>query len=479
MSNRELDIYNYLLKYETFTKKDYEDLCNEYGKDKVSEFINNFVEKADNTLNQNEIDNFLSKYSILFDEAANINNEETTVKEYIDLNGKLPEIVTQYLRNMDGVKLFTVEEEKAIFTKFSNLKEELSIITIQDTSIIDIDYASIFMSIKDERQIKALIKLYKANYAPKGTNYYEKVLNSKKDRDIIEKYLKLYTRTNHVLSSKELTTNFKEINFNKYNLLDSEEFDRQLNDLTEFLTLFKKIQYSNLRLVFSIAKKYAVKRGSLLDFIQEGNINGLTKAILRFDINKGYKFSTYANWWIMQSVTRYSKNNGDTIRKPVHMGEKIAKYKRAYERLMMTLGRDPSKEELSEATGFTIDECLEIEKVSLEPASLDTPVGEEEKTRLMDFVSTDELVDEETVEEKYEKKALKEAIEKVLENLKPKEAEILRLRFGMNDSGDTMTLGDIGEIYGITRERVRQIEMKALKKLRQPNNAKYLKDFTE
>ena len=472
MNNKEQEIYNYLLTIETFTKKEYENLCNEYGKTRVSEFINNFSIVAEKSLTQQEIDRFLNKYSLLFEEETNINNQE-----FRRLNSKLPETVTQYLRSMEGIKLFTVEEERAIFSRLNIVLKELSIININEkTLVVNIDYPSIFMSIKNEKQIKELIKLFKASYFPKGTNYYEKVLNSKQDRDIIEKYLKLYSKSNQALSKKELTINFKELEFNEYRMLDENEYEKQINYLIEFLTLFREIQYSNLRLVVSIAKKYVQKKDDFTDYIQEGNINGLNKAILKFDINKGYKFSTYASYWIMQSITRYSQSQG-TIRKPVHMAEKIRKYKQTYAKLLMELGREPEKKELIEATGFTENECLTIEKAIIEPTSLDSPVGEEDKSSLLDFVSIDDLVDDETVEEKFEQKILREAIEKVLETLKPKEAEVIRLRFGLNDNGKTLTLGDIGEIYGITRERVRQIEAKALKRLRQPNIAKYIKDF--
>ena len=471
MSNKEQEIYNYLLKFKTFTKKEYEELCNEYGKDNISKFINDFVSKADENLNQQEIDKFLNKYAILFDEETETNNQTIN-----SLNSKLPEAISQYLRSMDGIKLFTVEEERNIFTKLKAVLQELSIITIDDkNSIINIDYPTIFMSIKDERQIKLLIKLFKKSYAPEGTNYYEKILNAQKDRDIIEKYLKLYNRLEHIPLKETLTSNFKEIDFNEYQLLDEAEYDKQLNDLIEFLTLFKEIQYSNLRLVFSIAKRYSQKRDEFADLIQEGNINGLTKAILKFDINKGYKFSTYANWWIMQSITRYSQSQG-TIRKPVHMAEKIRKYKNIYGNLQMQLGRNPERNEIIEATGFTDNECLVIEKAILEPTSLDTPVGEEDKSSLMDFVATDDLADEEDIEEQYEKKAMKEALEKVLKTLTPREEDVIKLRFGLDD-GIPLTLEDIGKKYKVTRERVRQIEAKALRKLRKPSNAKYIKDF--
>ena len=473
MNNTEQEIYNYLLKFENFTKKEYQDLCTEYGKEAIFDFINNFLSNTDKKLSPEEIDQFLKKYQILFDEENGLNDPN---QDFTGFNGKLPENVTQYLNSMNGINLFTIEEEKNAFTEFSKARKELTIITINDNNIIDIDYASIFMSIKDETQIKLLIELFKTSYHPKGTLLYEKILNSKKDRNIIEKYLKLYSELDHVPSPEDLTMNFKEIKFTKYHIMESEEFASQINNLIIFFTLFKKIQYANLRLVFSIAKRYAQRKGEFLDFIQEGNINGLTKAILRFDVKKGYKFSTYASWWIMQAVTRYSKNQG-TIRKPIHMAEKIQKYKQAFAKFLMINGREPKIDEICEVTGFTEEECRTIERISLEPASLNTSIGEDKDSSLMDFISADELVDEESIEEQYEIKAKREAIETVLSNLTPKEENIIRLRFGLNDDGIEMTLEQIGDIYGITRERVRQIEAKALRKLRSPKNAKYIKDF--
>ena len=472
MNDRDQEIYNQLLTYKVFTEKEYQDLCNKYGKERIFEFVNYFVSKANQILDSQEIDNFLKNYSILFE-------DETELSDYEQNNSsfKLSETISQYLKSISETKLLTVEEEKEIFTDFNNLYQELSIINILDTAAIEIDYASLFMSIKDERQIKSLIKLYNASYAPKGTTYYEKILNSKNDRETIEKYLKLYNKENCVLSPRELTTNFKEIDFNKYKLLDKNDYDKQIEYLISFLTIFKKIQYANLKLVFSIAKRYTKKRGDILDFIQEGNINGLTKAILRFDIRKGYKFSTYASWWIMQAVTRYSKNYGSLIRKPVHMTEKIQKYKQVYARLLIEKGREPTKEELCEGTGFTIAECLDIEKISMEPTSLDVTIGEDDSSTLLDFVPSEDATNEDSVEEQYEKKALREAIEKVLVNLTPREETVIRLRFGLNPEQKVMTLGDIGDMYGITRERIRQIEIKALSKLKKPKNAKIIKDF--
>ena len=301
--------------------------------------------------------------------------------------------------------------------------------------------------------------------------------------DPVRMYLKEIGKVPLLTADEEVTlaTSMSEGNLAKERLAEIEENNEHISaeEQAELETLVKqgenskqKLAEANLRLVVSIAKRY-VGRGMLfLDLIQEGNL-GLIKAVEKFDYTKGYKFSTYATWWIRQAITRAIADQARTIRIPVHMVETINKVIRVSRQLLQELGHDPSAEEISEEMGMPVDKVREILKIAQEPVSLETPIGEEEDSHLGDFIP-DEGASEPSEAASFT--LLKEQLVDVLSTLTPREEKVLKPRFGIED-GRTRTLEEVGKEFNVTRERIRQIEAKALRKLRHPSRSKKLKDF--
>lgn len=293
------------------------------------------------------------------------------------------------------------------------------------------------------------------------------VNNYENDKDLYEQLIK------EINMDDPVKMYLKDIG--RVTLLSSEEEIELAKKMEEGdKTAKMRLSEANLRLVVSIAKRYVGRGMSFLDLIQEGNL-GLMKAVEKFDYRKGYKFSTYATWWIRQAITRAIADQARTIRIPVHMVETINRQVRVSRMLLQKLGREPSPSEIAEEMQISVSKVMEIQKIAQDPVSLETPIGEEEDSHIGDFLEDESAI---APSDTVAFNMLKEQLISVLDTLTPREEKVLRLRYGLDD-GRPRTLEEVGKEFNVTRERIRQIEAKALRKLRHPSRSKRLKDFIE
>lgn len=403
--------------------------------DDLKNLIKETADALGGTLSQDDLDAFLTKYD-LDDESA-----EELLQFITD-----SQIVIE-----DGLDILDVDDEELlkgeVVGDLEDLEglEDLNLDEGFDEEVPDLDFVGDF-----DMMTTDTVNMYSEDEEDDNTQLGSNV----KINDPVKMYLKEIGRV-------ELLNHEEEIDLAK-RILDGDEDAK------------KKLAAANLRLVVSIAKRY-VGRGMLfLDLIQEGNM-GLIKAVEKFDYTKGFKFSTYATWWIRQAITRAIADQARTIRIPVHMVETINKLKKVTRKLAQELSRKPTEEELAVEMNISVPKLREIIKVAQEPLSLETPIGKEEDSRLGDFI---EDKDADAPVKTVAQELLREDLAEVLSGLSPRERDVLRLRFGMDD-GRQRTLEEVGQLFGVTRERIRQIEAKALRKLRHPNRSKRLKEYIE
>jgi len=424
-------------------KKDMKKKATPVTLDDLKNLIKETAEAMGGKLSQDDLDAFLTKYD-LDDESA----EE--LLSFITDNDILIEDGFDALDDIDDDQLMSgmasdLDDLEALETldDLDNLDDLDSDI---DNDVADLDFGGDFDMLTGDT-----VNMY-SNEEEDDSN---QLGSNVKINDPVKMYLKEIGRV-------ELLSHDEEISLAK-RILDGDEDAK------------KKLAAANLRLVVSIAKRY-VGRGMLfLDLIQEGNM-GLIKAVEKFDYTKGFKFSTYATWWIRQAITRAIADQARTIRIPVHMVETINKLTRVQRQLIQELGREPSAEEISEKMdGMTPEKVREIQKISLEPVSLETPIGEEDDSHLGDFIEDEGAM---SPDDYAANELLKDELNEVLLELTDREEKVLRLRFGLDD-GRTRTLEEVGKEFNVTRERIRQIEAKALRKLKHPSRSKRLKDFLD
>ncbi len=424
-------------------KKDTKKKATPVTLDDLKNLIKETAEAMGGKLSQDDLDAFLTKYD-LDDEAAEellsfITDQDILIEDGLDALDDIDDdqLLSGMTSDLDDLEALESLDD---LNDLDDLDSDI------DNDVSDLDFGGNFDMLTGDT-----VNMY--NTAEEDDS--NQLGSNVKINDPVKMYLKEIGRV-------ELLSHDEEISLAKRILEGDEEAK-------------KKLAAANLRLVVSIAKRY-VGRGMLfLDLIQEGN-TGLIKAVEKFDYTKGFKFSTYATWWIRQAITRAIADQARTIRIPVHMVETINKLTRVQRQLIQELGREPSAEEIAEKMdGMTPDKVREIQKISLEPVSLETPIGEEDDSHLGDFIEDEGAM---SPDDYAANELLKDELNEVLLELTDREEKVLRLRFGLDD-GRTRTLEEVGKEFNVTRERIRQIEAKALRKLKHPSRSKRLKDFLD
>ena len=432
-----------LNKYNKFDKNVLNALYSEFGRDVITDYFNQYYSE----LSEEELSEFVKKYSAFFEQSDDYFFEAIDYKNVSDVVGMI-------INNAAMYQLLTLEEEKEIGNIVKKGKNELVIIEDDDDKLYPVlKMEEIFLSIKKAEQIGVLKKIKKLPIVLED----DSVL--KREVELIRRYLKL--SNGRVLKQEELVSKFPELDFNNRSSLTKKCFENQMNLLYDYVIAKSKLYSRNLRLVISRANARKLRKDlSFEDLIQFGNL-GLITAVNKYDVDKGFKFSTYATWWIRQAINRGIIECGDAIRKPVHLNDKLYKYSKFVREYQTALGVNPSITEIANHMGITEQMVKDLELNYLDLISLETPVGEEDDTLLLEFVKSDEKgVSDQVIDAVY----FEDIMNTLKKNMKPKELEVLLYRYGINSEQRVYTLKELGEMKGITRERVRQLEVKSLRR---------------